>query len=117
MKMAATSDVTVMREVDIVHDPVFAAYRDHLARYDIKRAAEEIWKIISALDKRIQETEPFRLAKTEPEKAKELIAGLVHEVWNIAAMLHPFLPETSDKILNILRNPKEPIKPLFARLT
>lgn len=116
MKMAATSDVTVMREMDIVHDPVFAAYREYLAHYDIKRAAEEIWKTIGMLDKRIQETEPFRLAKTEPEKAKELIAGLVHEIWNIVAMLHPFLPVTSEKILNILKNPKEPIKPLFARL-
>ena len=116
MKMASTNGVEVFREMDLATHEEFKSFRKHLAAYEIKKAADEIWKIVALLDKKIQETEPFRLMKTDPEKAKEIIKELVRELWRIAFMLQPLLPETSEKLLAILRNPKEPLAPLFPRI-
>ena len=41
--------------------------------FDIQKAVTFIWEKIGELDKRIQETEPFKIIKLEPEKGKELI--------------------------------------------
>ncbi|MEK7089741.1 MAG: methionine--tRNA ligase [Patescibacteria group bacterium] len=116
MKMASTNGVSVTREMNIATDVEFETFREHLSHYEIKRAADEIWKIVGGLDKKIQETEPFRLVKTDPEKAKQIISELVNEVWKIAYMIEPFLPETSEKIFKILKNPSEPLTPLFPRI-
>ncbi len=116
MKMASTNGVSITREMDFANDNEFEILRDHLSKYEIKRAADEIWKIIGELDKKIQETEPFRLIKTEPEKAKQIIGELVGEVWKIAYMTEPFLPETSEKIFRALKNPSEALTPLFPRV-
>ncbi len=116
MKMASTNGVSITREMDFANDNEFEILRDHLSKYEIKRAADEIWKIIGELDKKIQETQPFRLVKTEPEKAKQIIGELVGEVWKIAYMTEPFLPETSEKIFRALKNPSEALTPLFPRV-
>ena len=115
-KMASTNGVVVHHNIDIAHDAAFEAFRNYLSVFDIRRATEEVWKLIGAIDKKIQETEPFRLVKTEPEKAKEIIRELLGEVWKIAYMLQPLLPTTSEKIINILRNPSEPTPALFPRV-
>ncbi len=115
MKMAATTGVEVKREMNLATDGEFASFRTHLDAYEIKKAADEVWRLAASLDKKIQETEPFRLVKTDPEAAKKIIKELVRALWVIGFMLQPFLPETSEKILNILRAPKEPFAPLFPR--
>jgi methionyl-tRNA synthetase len=116
MKMAFTNEVSITREMDLATDAEFETFRTFLSNYEIKKAADEIWKLIGELDKKIQETEPFRLVKTEPEKAKQIISELVSEVWKIAYMTEPFLPETSEKIFAALNNPTEPLLPLFPRI-
>lgn len=116
MKMASTNSVSVAREMNVATDDEFAAFREHLAKYEIKKAADEIWKLIGELDKKIQDTEPFRLVKTDPEKAKEIIAELMNELWKIAYMVEPFLPETGEKIFTALKNPSIPLTPLFPRI-
>jgi len=115
MKMAQNAGLDIQREISL-HDEGFYVYRELLDRYEIKKAAEEIWIRIGACDKRIQETEPFKLIKTDEVKAKEILTELVNEIWNIELMLRPFLPETAEKILKILKNPKDPITPLFPRI-
>lgn len=116
MKMAFTNEVSITREMDFATDDALESFRSYLDKYEIKKAADEIWKLIAELDKKIQETEPFRLVKTEPEKAKEIIKELLSELWKIAYMTAPFLPETSEKIFFALRNPKELPMPLFPRM-
>lgn len=92
------------------------AYGGHLERFDIKKAADGVWAEIAALDKKIQDTEPFKLVKSDPEKAKVLIGELVERVWYIAYLVEPFLPGTSGKIVEILKHPSEPLPVLFPRI-
>ena len=115
MKMAQNAGLEIVKEVSIFDD-AFSLYRNFLDTYEIKKAAEEIWNKISICDKKIQETEPFKLIKTDEGRAKKILTELVEQIWEIELMLRPFLPETAEKIFNILKNPHEQISPLFPRI-
>jgi len=69
---------------------------------------------VMKLDEQITGTEPFKLVKTEEEKAKRIIKDLVIELYKIAFLLEPFMPETSEKIKKAVRENKKP-KALFPR--
>lgn len=68
-----------------------------------------IWDKIGELDREIQDKKPWE------SKDKELIQDLVKKVGQIGHMLKPFLPETSDKIIELVRTNKKPETPLFLR--
>ena len=90
-------------------------FKGALDRFNIQEAANIVWKQIGELDKKIQETEPFKMVKTDPEKAKEIISGLVVRLYTIGRMLNPLMPETSEKIKKAVKENKTPQKPLFLR--
>ncbi len=69
---------------------------------------------MQALDQHITATEPFKVVKTDPQKGKELIAGMVKELAAIDLMLGPIIPETSKKIIEAIMANKKP-ENLFAR--
>ena len=50
------------------------------------------------MDQKINEKEPFRLVKTDPEAGKKIIAELAEELYFIARLLEPFMPDTGAKI-------------------
>lgn len=85
-----------------------------LEQFDFKSATDFIWDKVSSLDRRIQETEPFKLIKTDPEKAKEILRELVSGVYEVGTWLAPFLPKTSEIILAAVRAGKKP-ENLFSR--
>lgn len=70
---------------------------------------------INGVDGYIQETEPFKLIKENPEVAKEIISKCVNYIGIIAQRLVPFMPETSTKILDAIKQNKKPDN-LFPRL-
>jgi methionyl-tRNA synthetase len=67
------------------------------------------------MDKFIQENQPFKLVKEDKEKGKEMISKLVVQLYSVARMLNPILPETSQTIKNLIKENKIPEKPLFLR--
>lgn len=87
----------------------------HLQVFDIKSACDFIWERIGNLDKKIQETEPFKVVKVDLEKGKELITEMVLELYTIARMLNPIMPETNEKLKKLIRENKKPEAPLFLR--
>ena len=83
--------------------------------FDIKKAMDYIWDKIQNLDKKIQTTEPFKVIKIDEKKGKEIIKELVLELYQIARMLNPVMPETNEKLKKLIRENKKPEKPLFFR--
>ena len=90
-------------------------YKDFLAHYEIKLAADFVWSEIAALERNIQEKAPFKLVKTEPEAAHAIIRELVVGLATIADMLVPFLPQTSAAIHSLIKEHRMPENPLFMR--
>jgi len=86
-----------------------------LEQFDIKQATDYIWGKIGELDQFIQTTEPFKVVKVDEAKGKELITKMVLELYFIARLLNPIMPETSEKIKSLVRENKKPSAPLFLR--
>jgi methionyl-tRNA synthetase len=91
-------------------------YKEAFETYDLREAIVCCMQMVKRLDTRIQETEPFKVIKVEPEKGKALITALVYDLAVLARHLEPFLPKTSTKILECIRTNTVPEKPLFNRL-
>jgi methionyl-tRNA synthetase len=84
-------------------------------RYTVNEVCELVWKRINALDERIQIEEPFKVVKTDLEKGKEMICALAIELYTIARMLNPLMPETSRRVIEAVMANTKP-ENLFPRL-
>jgi methionyl-tRNA synthetase len=59
-------------------------------------ALQRIWlEVLDAANRYIQETEPFKLVKTDPEGARAVLANLAESIRVVAILLKPFLPTTA----------------------
>ena len=90
-------------------------FLDAFDRYDVQEATTLISKSMSAIDARIQETAPFKLVKVDKVKGVALIEEMVRELYAVARMLNPILPETSEKIKSLIKKNRMPSEPLFPR--
>ncbi|MFA6325243.1 MAG: methionine--tRNA ligase [Candidatus Paceibacterota bacterium] len=93
----------------------FSEYFKFFENFDLQKATEFVWHKIGELDKKIQDTEPFKVVKVDEEKGKEIIKELVIELYVIARMLNPLMPETNIKLKQLIKNNKKPEQPLFLR--
>jgi len=89
-------------------------YMDAIESYEYGKALEYVWSEIQRLDRKIVETEPFKLIKTDPEKGRELIADLATELYEVVRMLNPFMPETNRIVKETILANKKP-ENLFPR--
>jgi methionyl-tRNA synthetase len=111
MKMAETYLETPV-EVSSVREPM--SVLSWVEKFDLKSTMDAIWSDLSLLDGLIQEQKPFTLVKTDLKNARLQITYLVKEVYRIAVLLEPFLPETSRKIKEAVLQNKKP-ENLFPR--
>lgn len=92
-----------------------SGYKKGFEDFDIKKSADVIWEKIGEVDKKIQETQPFKVVKVDKERGESMIIELVHDLYAIASLLEPILPDTSSKIKNLVEENKTPDVPLFVR--
>ena len=81
-----------------------------LNEFRFNEALTAVWELISFCDKYIEEKKPWEESKNQ----KEVISDLLSTLKEIAELLKPFLPETSDKIIQQIKTKKS--QPLFPRL-
>ena len=86
-----------------------------ISEYRLDRACDIVWRHIGELDVEIAEKEPYKLVKTDPEAAKEMLREMLVKLYDIARMLRPFLPQTSRTIKDLIKVNKKPEEPLFLR--
>ena len=86
-----------------------------LESYNIQAYAEYVSQKVTRLDKRIQETEPFKLVKRDKAAGQKIISELVAELSRIARLLEPIIPVTAEKIREAIAANKMPVAPLFPR--
>jgi methionyl-tRNA synthetase len=113
MKMAETNlpSPVIVPEKSIPQD-----FFDLLEKFEIQKAVDLIWEKVSELDGLIQKEQPFKLVKTDKEKGIKIIETLVKELFVIGEMLAPIMPETSKKIIELVKANKVPERPLFLRV-
>ncbi len=85
-------------------------HKKALNEFKFNEALVAIWKLIGFCDKHIEQTKPWEKNDGWEDVIKDLLLVLSH----IAKMLEPFLPETSEKIIEQLKTKES--KSLFPRL-
>jgi methionyl-tRNA synthetase len=77
--------------------------------WDLTGALEDIWELVRRLNRYVESTAPWQLAKDEAQ-ADEL-DGVLYDLADglrvVAVALSPYLPETAPHILAALRQPAE----------
>ncbi len=82
---------------------------------NFQQAMDHIWDKIQRMDEIIAETEPFKLIKTDPEIAKNILVDLREQLMHVGRLLLPCMPETSKTIRAAVRANRKPDN-LFKRL-
>jgi len=90
-------------------------FKDHLNKFEIRKATDFIWSKIGELDELIQKEEPFKVVKVDLEKGKQMISELVVKLYTIARMLNSIMPETNVTLKKLIKENKKPEAPLFLR--
>ena len=83
---------------------VIAKYEQQMEKFQFSLALNEVFRLLDRANKYIDETTPWVLAKSEDTKARLLtVMKNLCECIRIAAILiTPMMPESSEKILNML---------------
>ncbi len=78
--------------------------KEKMDQLRIADAIDEIFNVLRASNKYIDETTPWILAKDEKEKdkLKNVLYNLIESIRVCAVYLQPFLPDTSKKIFNLI---------------
>jgi methionyl-tRNA synthetase len=118
--------------VDTVRDDVARG----LDEFDLTGALDSIWQLVRTLNRYVEDAAPWQLAKDESRSSEldRVLYNLADGLCAIAIAVHPYLPDTSDRILRALGQPLdfswqrvravvaaaadgiEPAEPLFPRV-
>lgn len=110
MKMAETHLDGPVETIEYRED-----HRDYIESFNFQQALDLTWSFIGDLDSTIQESEPFKLVKTDKQKAQAIITMLAQKIFVIAKRLEYVMPQTSEIILKGIAQNKKPDN-LFPRL-
>ncbi|OGE65002.1 hypothetical protein A3I48_01490 [Candidatus Daviesbacteria bacterium RIFCSPLOWO2_02_FULL_36_7] len=108
-KLAEKINFQVTKTTEIF-DPLV---EEKLAEFKFNEALAAIWADISALDKKINEVQPWKL---EQIQLAEFLSISAVKIRSIALSLKPFLPETAEKILKQFSGQIKSAPPLFPRI-
>jgi methionyl-tRNA synthetase len=89
-------------------------YKKALEEYRFNDAVAFVWQQITNANKKIDKTKPWTLTG---EKLTKILKPLIKQILEMAMLLQPFLPQTSETILKQFSGPKiESQPPLFPRI-
>ena len=108
-KLAENIEFEVTKTTEIF-DPLV---EEKLKEFKFNEALDAVWQDIAALDKKINQVEPWKL---EANKLEEFLSESSVKIRSIALTLSPFLPETSQKILKQFSGKIQSAPPLFPRI-
>lgn len=103
-------------EIETLWTETLKEVQEQMNIVQFSKSLEAIWKFISRLNKYIDETMPWALAKDEAKKDRLAVVmnHLVNGLFKTAVMIYPYMPETAQKIWNQLGVDKDIAKALVA---
>ena len=91
-------------EIENLWNETLSEVTEQMNIVQFSKSLEAIWKFISRLNKYIDETMPWSLAKDENKKDRLAVVmnHLVNGLYKIAVMVYPYMPAAAQKIWNQL---------------
>lgn len=115
VKLCEKNDVRLVEgaKSDVTQHLVDSKFGSLLMSYQFNLAIEVLMKEVTIINQRINADEPWAQSK---ETATSLLESYIADLEVVSRALSPFLPETSTKISQALREGKGLTKPIFPRL-
>ena len=88
-------------------DALLASTRDDMNKQLIHRALASIIAVVSETDRYFASQEPWALKKTDPARMATVLYVTADVVRQISILLQPFMPESSDKLLDLIAIPAD----------
>lgn len=79
------------------------AYARHMESLGFHKALMAIWDLISGLNKYIDSTTPWVLAKSDPGRLATVMFHLIESLRVVSGLIWPFMPGTAEKLQELLR--------------
>jgi methionyl-tRNA synthetase len=71
--------------------------RELVGSFEYSSALQRIWlEVVDAANRYIQETEPFKLARTDLAACRDVLVNLAEWLRVVAILIKPFLPKTAE---------------------
>ena len=93
------------RELDIAIGKAFAHYDAAMGNLELSRGAGACMMAVFAMNKYVDDAAPWSLVKTDEALGKHVLANLLIKLAQVSLWLKPFIPETAEKALDILKVP------------
>jgi methionyl-tRNA synthetase len=109
-------------------EDAFEKYRKNIDNFELHESLAAIWELVSVANSYVDTNKPWETAKSDPDKFLITITNLMTLLFNIARLLKPFIPTTSERIYERLgiKEGEDPLdgykfiirkgEPLFPRL-
>ncbi|MCD5397059.1 MAG: methionine--tRNA ligase [Candidatus Pacebacteria bacterium] len=110
MKNEKLKTTTKNLKINKIIDKTWKSYKKSLDEFKFNEALIAVWELISFCDRYIEKERPWE----DKKNSKTVISDLLFAVSEIAKLIEPFLPETSEKILRQIKTKKS--KALFPHL-
>jgi methionyl-tRNA synthetase len=73
-----------------------ASAREQISAFDYSAVLQRIWRdVVDSANRYIQETEPFKLAKSDLDACRAVLVNLAEAIQIAAILIKPFLPRTA----------------------
>lgn len=98
------------KELVVEAETMLADYSRHMEEFQLSRALQSVWKVISHANKYIVVNAPWELAK-DPDQRERLAAvlyNILEALRLIALTIFPFMPETAEKMRTALGDAADP---------
>lgn len=89
-------------EIEVLCNELYGKVKDKLSNLLIPQAIQDVFTLISRLNKYIDETMPWKLAKEDTERLQTVLYYLAEGIRISSIMLKPFLTSCPSKILKML---------------
>jgi len=81
---------------------IYEKIKPDMYNYQISKAIEKIFNLLSKLNKFMDKSEPWNSFKTNPELTAKDLSTLIESFRIMGIILKPYIPDASDKILDFL---------------
>ena len=96
------ADEALLAQVDGLLDTV----RGHVDRQALHLYLESIWEVLAETNRYFSAQEPWKLKSTDPERMGTVLYVTAEVVRQVALLLQPVMPESSEQLLTLLEQPR-----------
>ena len=94
-----TQEENELREVTL---KVTGEYKARMENLELHSAMASVWSLISFLNKYIDKTAPWTLAKSDRDRLAVVMYHIMEGIRFVAEMIYPVMPDTSARIQSVL---------------